>query len=78
VQPQRTKGRIQMCLQTQLRRNAEACIDDVVSKTREDEGLISDLLETFDDLREFKMKLNAEKCTFGVLLEKLLRYMVSW
>jgi hypothetical protein len=78
VQPQRTKGRIQMCLQTQLRRNAEACIDDVVSKTREDEGLISDLLETFDDLREFKMKLNPDKCIFGVLLGKLLKYMVSW
>jgi hypothetical protein len=50
----------------------------VVSKTQEDEGLISDLPEIFDDLREFKMKLNPEKCTFGVPLGKLLRYMISW
>jgi hypothetical protein len=49
----------------------------VVIKTREDEGLISDLAETFDNLRKFKMKLNPEKCTFGVPLGKLLGYMVS-
>jgi hypothetical protein len=49
----------------------------VVIKTREDEGLISYLAETFDNLRNFRMKLNPEKCTFGVPLGKLLRYMVS-
>jgi hypothetical protein len=41
-------------------------IDNVIIKTREDEGLISHLAETFDNLRKFKMKLNPEKCTFGV------------
>jgi hypothetical protein len=49
----------------------------VVAKTREDEGLISNLIETFDNLRKFKMKLNPKKCTFGVPSGKLLRYMVS-
>jgi hypothetical protein len=49
----------------------------VVIKTQEDEGLISDLAETFDNLRKIKMKLNPEKCTFGVPLGKLLGYMVS-
>jgi hypothetical protein len=28
-------------------------------------------------MRKFKMKLNSEKCTFGVPLGKLLGYMVS-
>jgi hypothetical protein len=46
-------------------------------KTQEDEGLISDLGETFDNLRKFKMKLNPKNCTFGVPSGKLLRYMVS-
>jgi hypothetical protein len=41
-------------------------VDDVVIKTQEDKGLISNLAETFDNLRKFKMKLNPEKCTFGV------------
>jgi hypothetical protein len=49
----------------------------VVIKTQEDKGLISNLAETFDNLRKFKMKLNPEKCTFGVPSWKLLRYMVS-
>jgi hypothetical protein len=49
----------------------------VVIKTQEEEELISDLAETFDNLRKFKMKLYPEKCTFGVPSRKLLGYMVS-
>jgi hypothetical protein len=48
---------IQKCLHSQLGRNAKMYVDDVVIKTRE-EGLISDLAETFDNLKKFKMKLN--------------------
>jgi hypothetical protein len=33
--------------------------------------------ETFDNLKKFKMKLNPDKCTFGVRSGKLLGYMVS-
>jgi hypothetical protein len=68
---------IQRCLHSQLGHNAEAYIDDVVIKPREEEGLISNLAETFDSLRKFKMKMNPEKCTFGVPSGKLLGYMVS-
>jgi hypothetical protein len=68
---------IQQCLHTQLGHNTEVYIDDMVMKTREDEGLISDLAETFDNLRKFKMKLNPVKYTFSVPLGKLLGYMVS-
>jgi hypothetical protein len=68
---------IQRCLQTQIGRNEKACVNDVVVKTQEEEGLISDLVETFDNLRKFNMKLNPEKCTFDVPSGKLLGYMVS-
>jgi hypothetical protein len=68
---------IQRYLHSQLGRNAKACIDDMVVKTREDKRLISDLAKTFDNLRKFKMKLNPKKCTFSVPLGKLLEYMVS-
>jgi hypothetical protein len=68
---------IQQCLHTQLGHNTEVYIDDMVMKTREDEGLISDLAETFDILRKFKMKLNPVKYTFSMPLGKLLGYMVS-
>jgi hypothetical protein len=77
VRVQLIKWGIQQCLYSQLGRNAEAYVDDVVVKTWEEEGLISDLAETFDNLRKFKMKLNLEKFTFGVPLGKLLGYMVS-
>jgi hypothetical protein len=49
----------------------------VVIKTREDEGLIFDLTETFDNQRKYKMKPNPEKCIFGVPLGKSLEYMIS-
>jgi hypothetical protein len=49
----------------------------VVIKTQKDEELISDLAETFDNQRKFKMKLNPEKYTFNVPSGKLLGYMVS-
>jgi hypothetical protein len=68
---------IQRCLYSQLGHNVEAYVDDVVVKTREQEGLISNLAETFDNLRKFKMTLNLENCTFGVHIGKLLRNMVS-
>jgi hypothetical protein len=46
-------------------------------KTREDDELIFNLEETFDNLRKFKIKLNLKKCIFGVSSGKLLRNMVS-
>jgi hypothetical protein len=68
---------IQRCLHSQIGHNAKVYADDMVVKTQEDEGLISDLVETFHNLRKFKMKLNPEKCIFSVPSRKLLRYMVS-
>jgi hypothetical protein len=50
----------------QLGRNVEADIDDVVVKTREVAGFISDLAKTFDNLWKFKIKLNPDKWTFDV------------
>jgi hypothetical protein len=55
----------------------EAYVDDVVVNTQEEERPIYDLVETFDNLRKFKMKLNPKNCTFGVPSGKLLGYMVS-
>jgi hypothetical protein len=49
----------------------------VVVKTREYEELISNIAETFDNPRKFKIKLNPEKCTFDMPSGKLLEYMVS-
>jgi hypothetical protein len=44
---------IQKCLKTQIGKNVEAYVDDVVVKTTKEDKLIADLTETFDSLREF-------------------------
>ena len=60
---------IQTCLEKQIDKTVESYIDDVVIKTRHVETLIDDLRLTFDNLRAYDIKLNLEKCVFGVLLE---------
>ena len=52
-------------------------MDDVVVKSRHVESLIDDLRLTFDNLRKYDIKLNPEKCIFGVLAGKLLGFIVS-
>jgi hypothetical protein len=64
-------------LETQIGWNVEAYIDDVVVKSEKHGDLLDDLKETIDILRKYKMKLNPNKCAFGVSSGKLLGYMVS-
>jgi hypothetical protein len=52
-------------------------VDDVVVKTRNSETLIADLEETFASLREYRWKLNPNKCVFGVPSRKLLGFIIS-
>ena len=52
-------------------------VDDIVVKTPRADDLVSTLSTTFADLKRFNIKLNPEKCTFGVPKGKLLGYMVS-
>ena len=61
----------------QLERNAEAYVDDIVVKSREARTLIQDLEETFASLRQVDLRLNPEKCVFGVPSGKLLGFLVS-
>ena len=65
------------CLGSQMGRNIEAYMDDVVVKTRSQDTLVEDLRETFDSLRKVHLMLNPEKCTFGVPSGKLLGFLVS-
>jgi hypothetical protein len=52
-------------------------VDDVVVKTRNSDMLIADLEETFASLREYRWKLNPNKCVFGVPSGKLLSFIIS-
>jgi hypothetical protein len=68
---------IQACFKRQLNKNIEAYVDDVVVKTRNSHTLIADLEETFASLREYRWKLNPNKCVFGVPSGKLLGFIIS-
>jgi hypothetical protein len=57
---------MQNCLGSQIGRNIQVYIDDVFITMKEEESLISDLQETFDNLVRYKLKLNPQKCSFGV------------
>ena len=64
-------------LDTQLDRNISAYVDDVVVRSKKHEDHISDIRETFANLRKHGLKLNPEKCVFGVRRGKLLGCLIT-
>ena len=52
-------------------------VDDMLVKSKEEDTNLDDLKETFVTLRQYQMRLNPRKCTFGVSSEKFLGFMVS-
>ena len=61
----------------QIGRNMEVYMDDMLVKSLDEGKHLDDLQETFDTLRQYNMKLNPSKCTFGVSSGKFLEFMVS-
>ena len=62
---------------SQIRRNVQVYVDDMLVKSRREEDHLEDLRETFDTLCSYNMKLNPGKCAFGVTAGKFLGFMVS-
>jgi hypothetical protein len=60
-----------------IARTVEAYVDDIVVKMRKASDLLSDLETTFKCLRAKGVKLNPEKCVFGVPPGMLLGFIVS-
>ena len=60
----------------QIGRNVQVYVDDMLVKSVREDNHLSDLQETFDTLRSYNMKLNLNKCVFGVTTGKFLRFMV--
>ena len=61
----------------QIGRNVQVYVDDMLVKSLREDDHLSDLQETFNILRAYNMKLNLNKCVFGVIAGKFLRFMVS-
>ena len=60
-----------------IRDIVEVYVDDIVVNTKVGSTLVEDLSLVFDRLRATRMKLNPEKCVFGVSAGKLLGFLVS-
>lgn len=61
----------------QIGQSIEVYIDDMLVKSLRVEDHLTLLQETFDTLRSYNMKLNPEKCAFGVRSRNFLGFMVS-
>ena len=63
--------------ESQLRKNIEVYIDDMIVKSKEVSDHVGDLGNIFGILRKHKLRLNAFKCSFGIGSGKFLGYMVT-
>jgi hypothetical protein len=62
-------------LHSQIGRNVLTYVDDIIVKSTKQENHIADLQETFANFRQASLKLNPEKCVFGV---KKGSFLVVW
>ena len=64
-------------LHDMMHNEVEVYIDDMIVKSKEREGHIVNLRRFFERIKEYRLGLNLQICTFGVTAEKLLGFLVS-
>jgi len=64
-------------LSSMLGRNVQAYMDDMVVTSREKEQHVTDLEELFTTIAKYRLKLNPEKCIFGVEARKFLGFLLA-
>ncbi|XP_025630274.1 uncharacterized protein [Arachis hypogaea] len=64
-------------IQQQIGRNMEVYVDDMVAKTPAQGSHCDDLVEIFKQLRAYNIRLNPDKCAFGVQGGKFLGFMLT-
>ncbi|KAM1397805.1 hypothetical protein ACFX2I_015342 [Malus domestica] len=61
----------------QIGMSMEVYVDDMLVKIKHADQHITNLFETFTILKRYRMRLNPNKCVFGVGSDKLLGFMIS-
>ena len=64
-------------LHDMMHNEGEVYVDDMIVKSKEGEGHIINLRKFFERIKEYRLRLNLQKCTFGVTTGKLLGFLVS-
>jgi len=60
-----------------LGRNVQAYMDDMVVTSQQKEQHVTDLEELFTTIAKYRLKLNLEKCVFGVEAGKFLGFLLT-
>ena len=60
-----------------MHQDVEVYVDNMIVKSRGRSYHLAALERFFERIRQFRLRLNPKKCTFGVASGKLLGYMVS-
>ena len=55
----------------------EVYVDDTIVKSKDKGSHIVNLRKFFEWIKEYRLRLNLKKCTFGVTTGKLLGFLVS-
>ncbi|KAM1790889.1 hypothetical protein ACFX12_034912 [Malus domestica] len=58
-------------------KSMEVYVDDMLVKSKQADQHITNLSETFTILKRYRMRLNPNKCAFGVGSGKFLSFMIS-
>ena len=60
-----------------IHQEIEVYVDDMIAKSNTEEEHLGHLHKLFDRLKKYRLRLNPNKCTFGVRSGKLLGFIVS-
>ena len=64
-------------LHDMMHNEVEVYVDDMIVKSKDRESHTVNLRKFFERIKEYRLRLNSQKCTFGVIARKLLGFLVS-
>jgi len=64
-------------LHDMMHNKVEVYVDDMIVKYKDRGSRTINLRKFFERIKEYRLRLNPQKCTFGVTAEKLLGFLVS-
>ena len=64
-------------LHDMMHNEVEVYVDDMIVKSKDKGGHITNLRKFFERIKEYRLRLTPQKCTFGVTIGKLLGFLVS-
>ena len=64
-------------LHDMMHNEVQVYVDDIIVKSRDRGSHTINLRKFFERIKEYRLRLNPQMCTFGVIVEKFLGFLVS-